>query len=138
MRNTHPNLYKWYLIYAGTSIALGLNFLYLTPTFMPLDVPKEPIGLAFLGCGIVKLGLLLLNWVPLVTYMRTWLRFSMSVSVVLYSFWAGAATFDFFRLHQTSLQLPLTYVGLAALGFAILLEPFINPATTKNGNPNRK
>lgn len=127
MRDTHPNLYKTYLAYAVLSIALGLNFLFLTPTFMPLDVPKWPIGLALLGCGLIKLALLLLN------SHNTWLRLSMTLSVVIYSFWAGATMFDFFRLSQTSMQLPLTYMGLAALGFLLLIEPFINPATAKKG-----
>lgn len=127
MRNTHPNLYKTYLAYAVLSVALGLNFLYLTPTFMPLDFPKDIVGSTFLGCGLIKLALLMLN------LKNALLRLSMALSVVIYSFWAGAATFDFFRLSQTSLQLPLTYMGLAALGVLLLMEPFINPATGKNG-----
>lgn len=128
MRNTHPNLYKTYLAYAVLSIALGLNFLFLTPTFMPLDVPKWPIGLTLLGCGVTKLTLLLLNF-----HNTNLLRPSMALSVAIYSFWAGALTFDFFRLSQTSMQLPLCYMGLATVGLFLLLEPFTNPATARDG-----
>lgn len=134
MRNTHPNLYKTYMAYAVLSIALGLNFIYLTPTFMPLDMPKYPIGLAFLGCGAIKLTLLVLSEVFPLTYMRSWLRLSLSMSITIYSFWAGATTFDFFRFSQTSMQLPLMYMGAAVVGYILLLEPFTNPATEKNGN----
>lgn len=125
MRNTHPNLYKTYITYAVLSVALGLNFLFLTPTFMPLDVPKWPIGFTLLACGVTKLMLLVpdLNSI--------WLRRSMALSVMIYSFWAAALTYDFFRLSQTSLQLPLTYMGLATVGLLLLLEPFTNPATEK-------
>lgn len=129
MKDTHPNLYKVYMAYALLSVALGLNFIFLTPTFMPLDIPKWFIGLTLLGCGLSKLALLLLN-----PHNNTWIRLSMGLSATLYSFWAVVLTYDFFRLSQTSMQLPLTYIGLAALDLILLLEPFINPATEKNGN----
>lgn len=92
---------------------------------MPLDVDKWPVGVAFLACGIVKLGFLLFS------SNHMWLRRVMALLVAMFAFWAGATTFDFFRLSQTSLQLPLTYMGLAALGFLLLIEPFTNPATEK-------
>lgn len=125
MRNTHPTLYKTYIVYALLSIALGLNFWFLTPPFMPLEVPKSTISLAFLGCGTIKLTLLLLS------SSHTWLRLSMALSVVIYSFWAAALTYSFFSESQTSLQLPLTFIGLAVLGTLLLIEPFTNPATAK-------
>lgn len=125
VRNAHPNLYTMYLTYALLSIALGLNFLFLHPAFDPLHIPKWSIGTAFLGCGVVKLTLLVF------ASNTTSLRLSMALSVALMSFWAGALTFAFFQLHQTSMQLPLTYIGLAVLGFLLLTEPFINPATEK-------
>lgn len=128
MRKTHPNLYRTYFVYAVLSIALGLNFIFLTPTFMPLDMPKWPVGLLFLGCGVIKLAFLLTN------SHSSWLRLSMALSVFIYSFWSGLLTFEFFRLSQTSLQLPLTYIGLAALGFLLLTEPFSNPATSTEAN----
>lgn len=124
MRKAHPNLYKAYASYALLSISLGLNFLFLTPTFMPLNFPKEPIGIALVVCGVTKAILLILRMPGSI-----WLRLSLTLTVFIYSFWAGATTFDFFRLSQTSMQLPLTYIGLAVLGFVLLSEPFTNPAT---------
>lgn len=123
MRNTHPNLYKTYVTYALLSIALGLNFLFLRPAFMPLDMPRWPIGLVFLGCGVSKLLALMLPSPHVL------LRLSMSLSVAIYTFWGGLLTFEFVRLSQTSLQLPLTYIGLAVLGVILLTEPLVNPAT---------
>lgn len=125
------------MAYAVLSAALGLNFLFLTPPFMPLDVPKWPIGLLLLGCSLVKLTLLLLNT------RNRWLRLSMALSVTIYAFWAMGTTYDFFARSQTSMQLPLTYMGLATLGALLLMEPFINPATATaiiaiNGRLNGK
>lgn len=128
LRETHPNLYRTYLVYAAASIALGLNFILLTPTFMPLDMPKWPVGLLFFGCGVSKLALLLTN------SHNSWMRASMALSVFIYFFWGGILTFEFFRLSQTSLQLPLTYIALAALGILLLTEPFSNPATSTETN----
>lgn len=125
MRNTHPTLYKTYLAYGLLTVALGLNFVFLTPAFMPLSASKWVVGNAFLACGFINLLILLKT--------TTWLRLSMMLSVALYAFWAGALTVDFFRLSQTSMQLPLTYFGLAALGIFLLTEPFVNPATQTNG-----
>lgn len=130
MKNTHPNLYKTYLTYAVLSIALGLNFFFLTPAFMPFQLDKFRVGLPFLGCGIIKLMLLLFN------SRNKWLRLSMALSVFIYTFWAGALTFDFFDRSLTSMQLPIFVLGLAALGYFLLIEPATNPATEKNGNGN--
>lgn len=123
LKDLHPTLYKTYLLFAVLSIALGLNFYYLTPPFMPLSVPKEPVSLVFLGCGVIKLMLLLIK------SKHSWLRLSMATSVAIYTFWAIALTADFFLRSQTSLQLPIFVMGLAALGGLLLLEPFINPVT---------
>lgn len=134
MRNSHPVLYKVYLAYALGSIALGLNFIFLTPTFMPLDFPKEPIGIAFMSCGGSKLMFLLLSEIFPTTYINMWLRLSMMISVIIFGFWATALIIDFFRLSQTSMQLPLMYILAAVLGALLLLEPFINPATANGKN----
>lgn len=117
MRNTRPNLWTAYMIYAVWSIALGFNFLFLTPTFIPLDIPKWIVGLAFLSCGTIKLTLLLMQ--PNYTL----LRLSMAMSVAIYSFWAGILTFEFLHLSQTSMQLPVMYIGSAAVGVWLLRQP---------------
>lgn len=126
MKKTHPTLYKTYMTFAFLSIALGLNFIFLTPTFMPLDVSKWVVGLILLGDGFVKLLLLLLN-----KHLHA-LRMSMAICVAIYIFWSIALTYDWWRLSQTSLQLPLTYVGLSVLGFWLLAEPAVNPATERH------
>jgi hypothetical protein len=123
MKKTHPNLFKIYVLYALLSLGIGLNFILLRPAFMPLDIPKIYVGFAFFGCGLIKTVLLHIS------NNHKLLRLSMAMSVVIYSFWAGVLTFDFIRLSQTSLQLPLTYIGLSLLGAILLFEPFMNPAT---------
>lgn len=129
MRNTHPNLYRTQMTLALLSIGLGFNFIILTPAFMPLTLPKEPIGLIFLGCGWPSLALLIFSPPG-----HMWLRVSMALSVAIYTFWAGALIYDFFDRSLTSLQLPLFTMGIAAIGFWWLIEPMINPATEKNEN----
>lgn len=116
MRDTHPTLWHFYLLYALLSMGLGLNFIFLTPAFMPLGIDKLVAGLAFCMCGLVKVGLLAGN-AP-----NNLARLSMTVSVFLYGFWAAASTHDFFALDQTSLQQPILYVGLAAVAVRLLLS----------------
>lgn len=128
MRNTHPNLYKTYMTFAVASISSGLNFIFLTPAFMPLSTDKWLIGLIFLGPGIVKLMLLLFG------VNHLWLRTAMAVTVGIYTFWSMLLTYDFFDRSLTSLQLPIFVITLAILGFWWLVEPMVNPATEKNGN----
>lgn len=126
MNKTHPTLYRSYLTYALLSIALGLNFLFLHPAFDPLGIPKAAAGVAFLGCGALKMVLML------AAARVSWLRASMALSVAIMTFWAAALTAEFFLRSQTSLQLPLTFIALAALGFLLTTEPGVNPATAKD------
>lgn len=126
MRLSHPILWKQYLVYALVSLALGVNFIIATPAFMPLSTPKFPVGLPFVGCGL----LLLVFLVPLKSD-HNWLRRFMALTLGIFLFWAGALTVDFVRLSQTSMQLPICYIGLLAWGYFLLEEPPINPATAK-------
>lgn len=126
MRKTNPTTWQKLFVFAVLSTALGLNFIFLTPTFMPFDMPKWPIGLLLVGCGVAKLTLLLVNGSPVI-----WIRSSMALTVSIYSFWGAILTFEFFRLDQTSLQLPLTYIALALLGVLLLMDPFSNPPPPK-------
>jgi hypothetical protein len=127
MRQTHPNLYKAYTSYALISAALGLNFLFLHPTFDPLGIPKDVMGVIFLALGGSKL--LLLN----VAHNTTAIRGVMALGIAVMLFWASALTIEFFLRSQTSLQLPITFFGLALLGIPIILEPPANPLTNTNG-----
>jgi hypothetical protein len=127
LSQTHPNLYKAFMVYALISLALGANFIFLKPTFDPLNIPKGLIGAIFVGLGVIKL--LLLN----VYHSLRLLRLVMAIAIGVMLFWTGALTLDFFKLGQTSLQLPLTYLGLSVLGMPLLVEPSVNPLTDKNG-----
>jgi hypothetical protein len=128
LRRTHPNLYKAYTVYAALNVALGLNFLFLNPTFDPLDIPKAIPGAVFLTLGLAELSFL--N----IFRNAALLRLTMATAITSMFFWCGALTFDFFRLEQTSLQLPLTFLGLAVLGMPLLAEPSVNPITdARNG-----
>lgn len=128
LRRTHPNLFRVYATYGFLCIALGLNFLFLKPTFNPLDVPKVVPGWVFLVLGVTVL-----------TFLRafrsaTLLRAAMASTVAILFFWCGTLTFHFFQLSQTSLQLPITFLALGVLGIPLTIEPSINPVTNKNGN----
>lgn len=133
MRETHPTLYLTYMAYAVLSIWLGWNFLYLNPTFDPLDIPKWSIGAVFLGLGLSQA--VLMNIFPN-GRAKGVARLLMALTIAVIIFWTGALTTDFFKYHQTSLQLPITYAALAVIGLALLLEPSVNPLTSKNNGVN--
>lgn len=130
IRRTHPNLYGAYLMYGLLCVALGLNFLFLNPTFDPLNVPKQVPGGVFL-----VLGTCLLTFLN-VRRSATLLRAAMASLIGVFLFWTGALTLDFFRLGQTSLQLPITFLALGALAIPLTIEPLVNPVTSKIGNGN--
>lgn len=125
LRQTHPNLYKVYLVYGLLCVALGLNFIFLNPTFDPLDIPKQVPGAILLALGGATLFFLR------VVRRATWLRVTMASIITVMFFWCGALVFDFFRLAQTSLQLPITFAALGALGIPLMIEPPVNPTTSK-------
>lgn len=118
------------MVYSLACISLGLNFLFLNPTFNPLDIPKWTIGAIFTLLGLSEL--IFLN-VPVDNTRKTIVRILMALIIGVMFFWAGALTIDFFERSQTSLQLPITYLVIAFLGIATLLEPTVNPITNKNG-----
>lgn len=125
LKRSHPNLYKAYLVYAFLCISLGLNFIFLNPTFDPLDISKQVPGYIFLLLGVATLFFLR------VYRNATWLRVTMASIITVMFFWCGALVFDFFRLAQTSLQLPITFAALGALGIPLMIEPPINPTTSE-------
>jgi hypothetical protein len=124
LRRAHPNLFRSYLTYAVLTVALGLNFLVLNPTFEPFGIPKDVCGVVFLALGLVHLCFL--------TVLRKaeLQRVAMAATISAMFFWAGINTAEFFRLGQTSLQLPLVFFGLAVLGLPLLVEPSTNPITS--------
>lgn len=126
LRATHPNLFRSLLTVAGLQVALALNFFTSNPTFNPL--PKNVIGAVFLVLG-VSLA------VVLTAFRRLMLvRVFAGLSVFVWGSWGFLNTEQFFD-DKASLQLPMLYVGLAALVIPLLMEPWFNPITaTANGN----
>lgn len=124
IKRTHPQLFVVYVMYGLLCIALGLNFLLLNPTFDPLGVPKQVPGVVFGVLGVSVLTFLRLY------RSATLLRVTMASMVAIMFFWCGALVFDFFRLGQTSLQLPITFMALGGLGIPLTIEPSVNPATS--------
>jgi len=124
LRRSHPNLFKLYLVYALTCIALGVNFLFSTPAFDPIGISKQIPGVVFLALGLAQLVYL--------TVFRSavGLRAVMALIIAAMFFWCGVLVADFFRLHQTSLQLPIVYLALGALGYPLMAEPPTNPTTS--------
>jgi hypothetical protein len=115
--------------HAVVTFALGLNFLFLTPAFNPLGVPKMPTGVVFVAIAVAKLITLNMQG-PL------WrLRAATATSVALMFSYGVLQVAAFFQLGQTSLQSPILYFGLALVEFWLLSEPFTNPVTQRmNGN----
>jgi hypothetical protein len=125
LKQTHPNLYRGFMAYGLLSVALGLNFLVLNPTFEPFGIPKDLCGVVFLALGLSQLV-----WLNVVRHTAL-LRLTMAATIGVMFFWAAINTAEFFRLGQTSLQLPIVFYGLAALGMPLLTEPSTNPLTSQ-------
>jgi ABC-type thiamin/hydroxymethylpyrimidine transport system permease subunit len=130
LRESHPNLFRAFMIYMVSNIGDGLNFLILNPTFDPLNIPKEVAGITFMGLGLAMLVFLFL-W-----HNEKMLRLAMATTIGVMCFWGAAQVVDFIKLGQTSLQLPWKWIILSILAMPLLAEPSINPVTDKNGGRN--
>lgn len=124
IRKTHPNLYWLVTILAVTDIALGLNFIFLNPTFPIYAGPNDLWGGIFLVVGFSKL-------VSLNLYRRLRLVRAIMAFEVTYMMFLALGTTQPFIEGVGSLQLPIVYVSLSAIQIPLLLEPFINPWTDK-------
>lgn len=133
VRKTHPGLYRLVMATAIICIALGLNFLLsqdvlgllpFQPTFFVWDMPNWVWAVFFLTIGLSKIVFLNL-------YRSLWLtRVTMTIAVAYLLFFAMGTMQPAFE-GKGSLQLPILYVGLAALLVYLILEPFINPWTAR-------
>lgn len=130
LRRTHPNLYSSLMVYGLLNIALALNFIFLTPAFDPLGINKYIFGVIFIVMGAVKILALNIAAPP------RFLRFTVAANVSLFLFFGGILVAGFFSEGQTSLQLPLTYFGLAFIEYPLLKEPLVNPVTETVSNGN--
>lgn len=116
------------MVYGVLNVALALNFLILTPAFDPLGIDKYVFGAVFLAMGVVKIIALNISAPP------RFLRFVVAANVSLFFFFGGILVAGFFQEGQTSLQLPLTYFGLAFIEYPLLKEPLVNPVTETVSN----
>lgn len=120
VRLTHPSLYRTLMIYAFGFLALGVNFMVFTPTFLVYGQPNYLWGSIFLGLG--GSFLCFLNCYRSLRLMRL----TMTVSALYLLFFALGTTQPFLD-REGSLQLPFLYLGWTGLLFLMLYEPFINP-----------
>lgn len=124
IRKTHPNLYWLVMILGGVGIALGLNFILNSPTFLIYAAPNVLWGVIFLALGVVKI--IALNFYRRLRLVRAIMAFG-----VAYMMFLSFGTCQPFLEGSGSLQLPILYAGLSALQIPLLVEPFINPWTAK-------
>lgn len=124
IRKTHPNLYWLVVILAVVQIALGLNFIINQPTFPIFSGPNELWASIFLVIGFGKL-------IALNLYRRLRLVRAFMALAVAYMMFLALGTTQPFLEGAGSLQLPILYAGLSALQIPLLLEPFVNPWTSK-------
>lgn len=124
IRKTHPNLYWLVMILAVVQIALGCNFIFLDPTFPIYEAPNVLWGVLFLVIGFGKI-------ISLNFYRRLRLVRGLMAFAVTYMMFLAFGTTQPFLEGVGSLQLPILYAGMSALQIPLLLEPFINPWTSK-------
>lgn len=124
VRKTHPNLYWLLMALSLTGIALGLNFIFLQPTFLIFDAPNVLWGTIFLVLSIARV-------VALNVYRRLrWVRATMAFSAAYMAFLAIGTSQPYIE-GSGSLQLPIIYAGMALLQVPLLFEPFVNPETAR-------
>lgn len=126
LRLTNPTLYRHGLAFALVSVSLGLNFIFTKPTFNPYQIDKHLIGSIFLGLGIATLVCIMI-----VRNLKL-IRLTMALGVAYMMFWGIGTSITFFT-GKTSLQLFVLYMYIAVVQLCLLLEPFVNPLTGKNG-----
>lgn len=124
LRKTHPNLYRASMTFAVMSVALGLNFWILSPTFLIYDQPNQLWGTIFLFLGAAEL--VLLNVWRRLRAVRAVMGFA-----VFYLLFLAAGTSQPFFEGQGSLQLPILYVSVAVPQIWFLIEPYFNPWTSR-------
>jgi hypothetical protein len=124
LSRTHPTLYRTVMLFAVLSIALGLNFWILAPTFWIYDQPNALWGTIFLALGTAKI--VFLNFYRRLRAVRATMAFA-----VAYFLFLSVGTGQPFVEGQGSLQLPFLYLFCAVIQIPLLLEPFINPWTAR-------
>lgn len=127
LRLSHPNLYRSIWIFAIISLGLGLNFIFLHPTFLAYGIPKVYVGLVFLGLGCMKVFFLEVH------RSLKYVRLTLALEILLMLIWGIGTAITVFT-GKTSAQLLILYLGLAAFEYILLIEPFAIPKTGRNGD----
>lgn len=120
IRVTHPALYRSIMVLSLMSVALAVNFWRSNPTFNPLGIPKNLIGLVFAVLGVYQF--IVLN----VFHNLARVRLGLAMSLGFILFWGSINTLQFFA-GNASLQLPILYIALAAIHYPLLIEAPVNP-----------
>lgn len=120
---THRNLFVAITILAVMELALAANLYLSKPTFTPYGIPREAIATVFLLLGTSQL--FFLNIRRNLKLVRLMIASTMAFML----FWGITNTQQAFA-GKSSYQLPILYIGLAALQFPLLIEPSINPITS--------
>lgn len=124
IRKSHPTLYRSIMALALMRVALAFNFWFARPTFTPYGIHKNWAGIVFVALGLSQL--VFLHLFRDVNKIRLVLALSGAVMLV----WGLVNTQQFFA-GNASLQLPILYVGIAALQLVLLLEPIVNPMSER-------
>lgn len=124
IRKTHPGLYHMIMTLCVMRVALAFNFWYSNPTFNPLGVSKNIVGVIFFVLGASQL--IFLN----VYRDLRLVRIVMMVSIIVMMFWGLTNTQQYFQ-GNASLQLPILYVALAIVQVPLLIESPVNPMTER-------
>lgn len=124
LRKSHPSLYWQITILSITSILLAVNFWTSDPTFHPYGWDDNVIGAIFAAIGLTQL-----------VFLNVWhnlriIRGALAVAISWNVFWAFANTQQIFD-GNASWQLPILYLGLAAIRIPMILESPVNPMTER-------
>jgi len=120
LRLTHLSLYRLIWAVAITNLFLAANFWASDPTFIPYNLDKNWIGIAFFMVGLFQLIAVR------VTHSLSLTRYGLWASIFINAFWGIANTEQFFD-GNASLQLPIWYLFGAVVQGIILLALPVKP-----------
>jgi hypothetical protein len=123
LRRLHPALYRAVMTFAIGALALGVNFLVFTPTFLIFGMPNQLWGVLLVGIGVAQVTFLSFKRIKGV-------RMALSLGFALYVILAFGTSQPLLE-GKGSLQLPIMYATLAVLLVPLLLEAPVNPWTKK-------
>lgn len=124
IRKTHPNLYWQEMGLSLVYVLLGLNFIFLHPTFLIFERPNLLWGIVFLVLGGSEA--IFLNFYRSPHLVRLCMAFSVGYMLLL----CLGATQPFLE-GNGSLQNPILYLALMIVQIPLLREPFVNPWTRR-------